>query len=443
MRKLFKLALAAAFVLASQSEALAFAVPAMRPMPYAPPPRLALSAFPPRQLPAVQLTGNETSHQARLSPMWVHAARLAMAAALRAVWVGPAVRVRRGNVTNLAFNSVNQLTQVDLPDGTRSSYKYDAAGRRVEKSTGSTSNPAVTRFIYDGQNILAALDGNNNLLALFTQGPGIDQPLIMRKPDGTKFFMLADALGSVVAHADESGAVAERVAYEAYGKPVFVDVRGPPAVAAVSLTGAPFAFTGRTWENETGLFDYRYRQVHDPRIGRFGQEDPIGLAGGHTNLYTYTSNRPTNYRDPMGLMDQPGYDASLDAWLLWNYPDLWWLAQAYGGIIAGGTGLVIISFPHWPAGALAIVESILDRLLGGDKFTGDIESLKDWIGPDPTITPQPNGNIAIVSKDKKRVILGHVKDPSPHENPHMHVRWQDPSGKWHNERVYPRDVECK
>jgi RHS repeat-associated protein len=225
---------------------------------------------------------------------------------------------KEGNkVTNLAFNSVNQLTRVDLPDGTRSSYKYDAAGRRVEKSTGSTSNPAVTRFVYDGQNILAALDGNNNLLALFTQGPGIDQPLIMRRPDGTKFFMLADALGSVVAHADESGAVVERVAYEAYGKPVFVDVRGPPVVASESLTGAPFAFTGRTWENETGLFDYRFRQLYDPYVGRFGQEDPIGVAGGDLNLFAFTLNNPVNYGDPLGLKIK--YSGSF-----YNQLRIWW-----------------------------------------------------------------------------------------------------------------------
>lgn len=205
-------------------------------------------------------------------------------------------------VTSFNFNSVNQLTQVSLPDGTASSYKYDAGGRRVEKSTGSTSSPAVTRFVYDGQNILAELDGNNNLLALFTQGPGIDQPLIMRKSDGTEYFIHGDALGCVVAHTDTSGAVVERVAYEAYGKPTFVDVRGTPVTSTASLTGNPFAFTGRMWESETGLFDYRYRQVYDPLIGRFEQEDPFGLVD--SNLYEYAHSNTLSYTDPLGL--RPG-----------------------------------------------------------------------------------------------------------------------------------------
>ncbi|MCX5797520.1 MAG: DUF4329 domain-containing protein [Elusimicrobia bacterium] len=216
-------------------------------------------------------------------------------------------------VTSFSFNSVNQLTQVSLPDGTASSYKYDAAGRRVEKSTGSTSSPVVTRFVYDGQNILAELDGNNNLLALFTQGPGIDQPLIMRKSDGTEYFIHGDALASVVAHTDANGALIERVEYEAYGKPTFVDVRGPPVTSTASLTGSPFAFTGRMWEAETNLYDYRHRQTYDPQAGRFGQEDPIGFAGNDVNLYSYLRNRPLLFRDPLGLAPGDPYPTLDDA----------------------------------------------------------------------------------------------------------------------------------
>ena len=62
------------------------------------------------------------------------------------------------------------------------------------------------------------------------------------------------------------------------------------------------------------------RQTYDPRTGRFGQEDPISLAAGDVNLYSYvdsvgkpladsqlinlyayTGNNPINRTDPSGL----------------------------------------------------------------------------------------------------------------------------------------------
>ena len=58
-------------------------------------------------------------------------------------------------------------------------------------------------------------------------------------------------------------------------------------------------FTGREYDAETGLYYYRAR-CYDPAIGRFLQTDPIGYKGG-INLYSYCSNNPIIYVDPLGL----------------------------------------------------------------------------------------------------------------------------------------------
>lgn len=60
-----------------------------------------------------------------------------------------------------------------------------------------------------------------------------------------------------------------------------------------------YAFTGREWDPETGLYYYRAR-YYDPRIGRFISEDPIGFLGGW-NFYAYVENQPTRFSDPSGL----------------------------------------------------------------------------------------------------------------------------------------------
>jgi RHS repeat-associated protein len=62
----------------------------------------------------------------------------------------------------------------------------------------------------------------------------------------------------------------------------------------------PFTFTGTEYDAETGLYYYRAR-YYDASTGRFISKDPIGFAGGDTNLYRYVGNNPINWIDPMGL----------------------------------------------------------------------------------------------------------------------------------------------
>ena len=49
----------------------------------------------------------------------------------------------------------------------------------------------------------------------------------------------------------------------------------------------------------TGL-QYNRARYYDPTTGRWTTEDPIGFAGGDTNLYRYAGNNPTNRADPSG-----------------------------------------------------------------------------------------------------------------------------------------------
>jgi hypothetical protein len=54
-------------------------------------------------------------------------------------------------------------------------YKHDVYGRRIEKKVDGFS----TRYLYDGDQVIAEYDGNNNLLRKYIYGPGIDQPVCM------------------------------------------------------------------------------------------------------------------------------------------------------------------------------------------------------------------------------------------------------------------------
>ena len=69
----------------------------------------------------------------------------------------------------------------------------------------------------------------------------------------------------------------------------------------------PLRYTGRFYDETTGLYDNRLRNYH-PVLGRFIEPDPIGPAGG-INLYAYVNSNPINFIDPLGLsaMDNGGY----------------------------------------------------------------------------------------------------------------------------------------
>jgi RHS repeat-associated protein len=106
------------------------------------------------------------------------------------------------------------------------------------------------------------------------------------------FWALADHLGTVRRLVDNAGnAIRDRI-FSAWGQ-VVEDTN--PTFAY------PFAFTGREYDPETGLYYYRAR-YYDPHTGRFLSEDPLSFAAGDTNLSRYVLNSPANYTDPTGMV---------------------------------------------------------------------------------------------------------------------------------------------
>lgn len=62
----------------------------------------------------------------------------------------------------------------------------------------------------------------------------------------------------------------------------------------------PFGFPGGLYDQHTGLIRFGFRD-YDPETGRWTARDPIGFAGGDTNLYGYVLGDPVNGIDPEGL----------------------------------------------------------------------------------------------------------------------------------------------
>jgi RHS repeat-associated protein len=189
--------------------------------------------------------------------------------------------------TQYQWDFENRLKQVTLPSGDVVAYKYDALGRRIERST--ITLPLITsttRYIYDGSDVIRDTDANGATTVDYLNGSGIDNK-IRQTANGTSFYFLADQLGSTTALTDSQGTVVEQITYDSFGNS-----------SGSALTR--YTYTGREHDPLTSQFYYRAR-FYDPGLGRFTSEDPIAFLGRDVNLYGYVHNDPLRFVDPSGL----------------------------------------------------------------------------------------------------------------------------------------------
>jgi RHS repeat-associated protein len=265
-----------------------------------------------------RLTANRTSGTATALPNAVQASYDA-ANELTVIASGATQSLtydQNGNLTNDGTNTYtwdarNRL--VGISGGVSASFSYDALGRRTSK----TINGVTTGFLYDGNDIIAEMQGGA-ITAFYLRGLNIDEPFIRITAAGAEFYH-TDALGSTLALTNDAGQVTTTYSYESFGK--------------TTITGTssnPFQYTGR--ENDgSGLYYYRARYYH-PVLSRFLGEDPLhvgslqllkqripGLSSLSVSIsrrsldllnpYIYVSNSPLRFTDRLGLL--PGVSQGL------------------------------------------------------------------------------------------------------------------------------------
>jgi RHS repeat-associated protein len=270
------------------------------------------------------------------------------------------------------------------PGAVQATFCYDALGRRVETVTSST-----TRHVYgSGAETLVEYGvsgGTETVLREFVWGTGgFPDPVVMfdltaagSEPAGTPepLYYLKDALGSVGALTNASGAVVERYRYSPYGE---------TTIAAPDYTSRPFSeywnpflWTGQHCDSDNKLYHF-WARTYDPEVGRFLQRDPLGVlktsgaepgwsvgsnpyAGAPSlgttdefkdslNLYQYVRGLPTALTDPSGR-SLLGFleDASARAYLgVCAYGAAHPVAtRIVGGVLAAATLYFMIENPDY------------------------------------------------------------------------------------------------
>ncbi|NUN04658.1 MAG: PKD domain-containing protein [Bdellovibrio sp.] len=233
-----------------------------------------------------------------------------------------------GQVVKFEHNSENQLVSVAYYANALSansykgaSYHYDPAGRRIRKQVYDSNSPGniiknyTRNYGYDGEEMSVELDASGNLLARYTHSALTTDDVLsvdissagvsagLAQNSGTYEF-IKDHVGSVKAVSDSAGNIVQRIHYSAFGE--VLGLVSPDNSA--DLSSAPplrthFAYTGREFDEESGLYYYRAR-YYDAATGRFIQQDPhpgkLSSALSVINKYVYANNNGVNYVDPDG-----------------------------------------------------------------------------------------------------------------------------------------------
>jgi RHS repeat-associated protein len=199
-----------------------------------------------------------------------------------------ASKTQNGSTVTYAYDALGSLTTLVDASGIRTDYLVDGQNRRV----GTRVNGVLVQgFLWQDQlKVAAELDGGGSIVSSFVYATSENVPDYMVK-NGVSYRLLADPLGSPRLVVDSSsGQVAQRLDYDAWGR-VTLDTN--PGFQ-------PFGFAGGLYDSRTGLVRFG-RRDYDAAVGRWTSKDPVGFAGGDTNLYGYVVADPVNLADPAGL----------------------------------------------------------------------------------------------------------------------------------------------
>ena len=199
------------------------------------------------------------------------------------------------------------LGSVTRPDGKTVTFKYDALGRRIEKSF----NGRVHRYLWDGDVVLheweydeterpqpivaengeVSFDRPEPTDNLVTWVYDTDSYVPTAKlVNGKRYGIVSDYIGRPVQAYDEHGTPVWQADYDIYGN--LRNLRGDSQFV-------PFRQLGQYEDEETGLYYNRFR-YYDPNTGGYISQDPIGLAGNNPTLYAYVSDA-NSWVDLFGL----------------------------------------------------------------------------------------------------------------------------------------------
>ncbi len=212
-----------------------------------------------------------------------------------------------GEVQNYFYDLHDQLVKAEIfkRDGTKETwaYSYDALGRRIGKGrlkneeVSETSFPHdlsgndlenQTRFVWDGSHLLQEQNSDGRYTYIYADQDSYEPLAQVRNrineegesQQQTRYFH-CDQIGIPREMTDKDGNLLWFGNYTGWG-------RLKEETKVTDSAYQPFRLQNQYADRETGLH-YNFYRHYEPNLGRFINQDPIGLLGG-SNLYLFAPN---------------------------------------------------------------------------------------------------------------------------------------------------------
>jgi RHS repeat-associated protein len=199
-------------------------------------------------------------------------------------------------LTQYDYDASGNLLSLTDPEKNRTTYeydrlnRYDAFDRRIAKAVDpdgeGRAQTEIERFVYDGAHIALVFDGKGQQTHRYLYGPQIDQVLADETVTGAVQWALSDQQGSVRDVINSQGQVLNHIRYDSFGN-------------ITSQTNANvdfrFGYTGREFDEETGLYYYRAR-CYDAAIGRLSVTTRWTFGEGTATCITMWAIAPRTLR---------------------------------------------------------------------------------------------------------------------------------------------------
>jgi RHS repeat-associated protein len=205
--------------------------------------------------------------------------------------------------STLTYDSENRLTSTTV-NGITTTQQYDATGRRISKTTGTTTR----LYLYEGWNVIAEYERGTGISPVLNlkktylwgtdlsgsmQGAGGVGGLLcesnISNPLSPIFYPTYDGNGNISEYLTLTGAIAAHFEYDPFGN---------TTINTDTANQFTYKFSTKPQDVETGLYYYGYR-YYDAKLGRWPSRDPIQETGG-MNVYGIVNNDLIGQIDVLG-----------------------------------------------------------------------------------------------------------------------------------------------